>query len=63
MTESWKIGESIEINTKCLDTEPDMWEAATVYATGGLLGTRNIEVEYVTGGVTPVAVSRVRRVL
>jgi hypothetical protein len=52
----------VEVDTRYLDTEPEQWEAATVYKIGGLLGDRNIEVEYAVGGVAPVSVRRVRPV-
>ncbi len=58
----FRVGQAVEVDTRYLTTEPAKWEPATVYAVGGRLGDRNIEVEYVAGGVAPVAVARVRLV-
>jgi hypothetical protein len=59
---SFTPGQAVEVDTRFLSTEPEQWEQARVYAVGGLLGERNIEVEYLSGGVSPVAVTRVRPV-
>lgn len=56
----FKVGQLVEVDTRHLATEPERWERGTVYAVGGLLGGRNVEVEYAAGGVSPVAVARMR---